>query len=203
MSISVVSRGTFQEAAEHHLVYGLHPSPFGTVLVVLLDQVLCGLMFQGPLPLPYFLTQAENQLRVSLHRLDSEKTQHWIQSTLTSAQTIPLVMAGTAFQLKVWHALPQILHGTTRTYQQFAEILNAPRAMRSLGQALKANPLSYLLPCHRVVSSSGKLGSYRWGSGLKRSLLEHEGVVIDAPTHLQPPGSASEFTSPVLKIVHA
>ena len=87
---------------------------------------------------------------------------------------LPLDLAGTAFQLKVWRALLDIPLGTTLTYAQVAERIGAPRAVRAVGSACGANPAALLVPCHRVVRRDGTLGGYRWGLEVKAALLDLE-----------------------------
>jgi len=87
---------------------------------------------------------------------------------------VPLDLRGTAFQLKVWEALRRIPPGETRTYGELARGLGDPKAVRAVAQACGANPVSLVVPCHRVVGSQGKLTGYRWGVERKRRLLEQE-----------------------------
>jgi O-6-methylguanine DNA methyltransferase len=81
---------------------------------------------------------------------------------------------GTDFQLRVWSALREIPYGETRSYAQVARQIGHPRAVRAVGTANGANPLSLVVPCHRVIASGGKLGGYGGGLELKRRLLAME-----------------------------
>lgn len=92
---------------------------------------------------------------------------------------LPLRMEGTAFQTKVWHALAGIPFGETRSYQDIATEIGRPGASRAVGQANHHNPLAPIVPCHRVVNSSGGLGGYGGGMDLKKALLAHEGIALD------------------------
>ena len=92
-----------------------------------------------------------------------------------SAAPPPLLLAGTPFQHKVWRALLRIKPGTTTSYGALAKKLNT--APRALGGAVGANPVSYLVPCHRVLDGKGGLNGYRWGLGVKRQLLQAEGAL--------------------------
>ncbi|MCA1819557.1 MAG: methylated-DNA--[protein]-cysteine S-methyltransferase [Halobacteriales archaeon] len=89
---------------------------------------------------------------------------------------LPVRLEGTAFQTKVWHALAAIPFGATRSYQDIAREIGRPGASRAVGQANHHNPLAPIVPCHRVVNSSGGLGGYGGGMALKKTLLAHEGV---------------------------
>ncbi len=81
---------------------------------------------------------------------------------------------GTDFQFKVWEALLTIPFGQTTSYGGLALSLGKPNASRAVGTAIGNNPIALILPCHRVVQKSGKLGDYRWGLNRKRSLLDWE-----------------------------
>lgn len=83
---------------------------------------------------------------------------------------------GTPFQKRVWQELSKIKFGETRSYQQIANAINMPRAVRAVGAAIGRNPLSIIVPCHRVVASNGNLTGFAGGLESKRILLSHEGV---------------------------
>lgn len=87
---------------------------------------------------------------------------------------LPLDIQGTAFQRRVWRALQEIPAGSTASYAQVAVAVGNPKAVRAVAGACSANKIAVLIPCHRVVRSSGELGGYRWGTDRKRRLLEHE-----------------------------
>lgn len=90
---------------------------------------------------------------------------------------IPLIMHGTAFQLQVWQALQQIPFGQTRSYQQIAQQIGRPKAMRAVGLANKNNSLSIIVPCHRVIGKSGKLVGFAGGLNTKQILLDLEHTI--------------------------
>ncbi len=86
----------------------------------------------------------------------------------------PLDLRGTSFQLEVWRRLLEIPRGETRTYAQIARLMGNPTAVRAVANAIAANPVAVIVPCHRVVRSDGTAGGYRWGSRLKTRLLDLE-----------------------------
>jgi methylated-DNA-[protein]-cysteine S-methyltransferase len=88
----------------------------------------------------------------------------------------PLDMRGTDFQLSVWNKLRESPYGETRSYAQIAKAIGKPKAVRAVGTANGSNPLAIVVPCHRVIGSSGKLTGYGGGLGLKKRLLELEGA---------------------------
>jgi AraC family transcriptional regulator of adaptative response/methylated-DNA-[protein]-cysteine methyltransferase len=89
---------------------------------------------------------------------------------------LPLDVRGTAFQLRVWQELQRIPPGETRSYGEVAAAVGAPRGARAVGAACGSNPVSVVVPCHRVVTASGGLGGYAWGVDVKEALLEREGA---------------------------
>ena len=90
------------------------------------------------------------------------------------ASTLPIDLAGTAFQARVWNVLRKVPSGETLTYAEVAKRIGSPRAVRAVGSACAANPAAIVVPCHRVVRSDGALGGYRWGLATKSTLLEVE-----------------------------
>jgi methylated-DNA-[protein]-cysteine S-methyltransferase len=102
----------------------------------------------------------------------------YFKGDLASLTTIPWRVAGTPFQRKVWTALPKIPAGTTLSYGALAARLQMPNAMRAVGHANGSNPISVVVPCHRLIGSDGSLVKYGGGLERKRWLLRHEGVVV-------------------------
>jgi AraC family transcriptional regulator of adaptative response/methylated-DNA-[protein]-cysteine methyltransferase len=88
---------------------------------------------------------------------------------------LPLDLQATAFQRRVWQELQRIPAGTTRTYSQVARALGNPKAVRAVARACATNPVSIVVPCHRVVRQDGNLAGYRWGLSRKEQLLKSEG----------------------------
>ena len=91
--------------------------------------------------------------------------------------TLPLRLVGTAFQQEIWEVLRKIPYGKTCSYAAIAQQIGRPRAVRAVANAIGANPLSLLIPCHRVIGSSGNLTGYAGGLKAKRFLLAHEGAL--------------------------
>jgi AraC family transcriptional regulator of adaptative response/methylated-DNA-[protein]-cysteine methyltransferase len=87
---------------------------------------------------------------------------------------LPTDVQATAFQRRVWEELRKIPYGSTRTYSQVARSIGKPAAVRAVARACAANPVSVVVPCHRVVRADGSLSGYRWGADRKRELLERE-----------------------------
>lgn len=91
---------------------------------------------------------------------------------------LPLDLQATAFQRRVWQELQRIPRGTTRTYSQVARALGNPKAIRAVARACATNPVSVVVPCHRVVREDGKLAGYRWGLSRKEQLIATERTAL-------------------------
>ncbi len=90
------------------------------------------------------------------------------------AFTVPYRFKGTPFRLRVWQELVKVPYGHTTTYKQLAEAIGKPKAYHAVGGAVGANPLSIIVPCHRVIGSDGSLTGYAWGLPMKEALLKLE-----------------------------
>jgi methylated-DNA-[protein]-cysteine S-methyltransferase len=102
----------------------------------------------------------------------------YFNGDLARLSTIKWRVAGTPFQHKVWTALPRIPPGTTLSYGALAAKIDRPKAVRAVGHANGANPISVVVPCHRLIGADGSLTGYGGGLERKRWLLKHEGVVL-------------------------
>jgi methylated-DNA-[protein]-cysteine S-methyltransferase len=102
----------------------------------------------------------------------------YFKGDLAALGAIRWRVAGTPFQQKVWNALPKIRAGTTMTYGALAASLGSPSAMRAVGHANGSNPISVVIPCHRLIAANGSLVKYGSGLERKRWLLRHEGVAV-------------------------
>jgi AraC family transcriptional regulator of adaptative response/methylated-DNA-[protein]-cysteine methyltransferase len=111
---------------------------------------------------------------------DEEQLRPWLEELLEHLRgrrphlELPLDVQATAFQWRVWQELRKIPYGSTRTYQQIARALGQPTAARAVARACATNPVSVVIPCHRVIRCDGDLGGYRWGLGRKQKLLARE-----------------------------
>lgn len=94
----------------------------------------------------------------------------------TTTYNFQIELFGTMLQKQVWETLRSIPFGQTQTYQQIAEKIGSPTAYRAVANAVGANPIAVLIPCHRVIRSDGTMGGYRWGDELKRKLLARERI---------------------------
>jgi len=151
--------------------YWIWPSPVGALLLLDDGQGLCGLHFQdGAHPLEIDETWKKQRSPFSLA---IKQLEEYFAGRLHTF-TIPLSLHGTAFQLSVWRALTTIPYGVTASYGNIAQKINNPKASRAVGAANGHNPVSIIVPCHRVIGSTGKLVGYGGGLPIKTALLELE-----------------------------
>lgn len=108
--------------------------------------------------------------------IDNQRAKELIKSIFEKGVCPELVLLGTDFQLKVWSELEKIPQGQTITYAELATKIGKPNAARAVGNAVGANPIAYLVPCHRVVRTDKTLGGYRWGVEVKKKILAKERI---------------------------
>lgn len=148
------------------------PSPIGRITAASSGTALVGLWLEGQRPFSAALT--ENPGDPVLQAAEAWLAQYF-GGGLPDPFAIPLAPQGTAFQMAVWNILRQIPYGQTITYGQIAARLGkGPMAARAVGGAVGRNPISILIPCHRVVGANGQMTGYAGGVEIKRYLLELE-----------------------------
>ncbi|WP_430251044.1 methylated-DNA--[protein]-cysteine S-methyltransferase [Neorhizobium sp. DAR64860/K0K1] len=159
--------------------YGFHPSPFGMALVMATERGLSGLAFSdlgGEKPaFEDMVRRWPNAAYVE----DREATAPYIgpifdRGQWTADRPLNVVLIGTDFQLKVWQSLLKIPFGKAVTYSAVASDIGQPTASRAVGAAIGANPISFVVPCHRAVAKNGALTGYHWGLTRKRAILGWE-----------------------------
>jgi len=161
------------------ITYGIHNSPFGDMVVGMTSKGVCWIGFMcggykgdGLYRMREFFPEDAFQRDDGATKQTARKIiEAWTQDRLSD---IRLDLKGTAFQMSVWKALLDIPQGEVRSYRDIAEAIGHPKAMRAVGSAVGENPVSLIVPCHRVVQSSGRTGNYGWGAELKQKLLEME-----------------------------
>ncbi|MBM3502591.1 MAG: methylated-DNA--[protein]-cysteine S-methyltransferase [Alphaproteobacteria bacterium] len=169
------------------IAYGFHDSPFGECLVMVTERGLCGLGFVSGAGEPAHqetLADLTNQWRQATMTENPTRTRPFAERIFgktNDRERIPVLLKGTNLQIKVWEALLRIPEGETRTYAAIAAAVGKPKAARAVGNAVAANPISWLIPCHRVIRGTGVIDHYRWGSSRKRAMLAWEAVQTTAP----------------------
>ncbi len=162
------------------LNYGHHESPFGTCLIGVVEGRLACLAFAGAGAAAEVIgkqARALGRTAVPAQRETAPLAQRIFGASDRALREMPLWLVGTAFQRCVWQALRRVPRGETVSYGELARKIGRPKASRAVGAAVGANPIAYVVPCHRVVRADGGLGGFRWGLERKRSLLRAEGRI--------------------------
>ncbi len=182
VTYEAMSPGTFKRGgAGVDIAWGVHPSPFGPCFVGRTERGICALGFAaGDADGDIQAVRAEFERRWPAARFheDAHATApvaaRIFQARAAGGDAVRLALCGTNFQLKVWEALLRIPPGRITSYQALAQALGLPRSARAVGGAVAANPVSYLIPCHRVIRRTGRFSNYEWGPARKRAMLGWE-----------------------------
>jgi AraC family transcriptional regulator of adaptative response/methylated-DNA-[protein]-cysteine methyltransferase len=163
------------------ITYAIAGSPLGRVLVGMTNRGVCAVRLgDDDAELEDGLKQEFPSAQIQRGNGDHADWVNAVVSTLSGkrpAADVPLDIAATAFQQRVWDALKSIPSGETRTYTDLAEAIGNPAAVRAVAHACAANPVAVVVPCHRVIRTDGGLGGYRWGLERKEALLAQEAAV--------------------------
>lgn len=161
------------------IAYGFHPSPFGLVLVMVTDYGMCGMAFSDPGGEQAALADMTRRWPNADVTEDSARTAPFAAQIFASDkwqanQPLRITMIGTDFEIRVWETLLKIPRGRAATYGDVATAIGKPKAARAVGAAVGRNPISFVVPCHRVIGKSGELTGYHWGLTRKRAILGWE-----------------------------
>ncbi len=160
------------------LNYSVETSPFGDLLVVSSEKGICSVRFVDSREnIEDIIKQYFPKAQLRNHSpIWHQQIAQWFRQDFSEhlQQKLPLNLAGTPFQLQVWEALLTIPEGQLRTYQDIAEQIGKPKAVRAVATAIGQNPIAYLIPCHRVIRATGMVGEYHWQKGRKLALLAWE-----------------------------
>ncbi|HEV8077487.1 MAG TPA: methylated-DNA--[protein]-cysteine S-methyltransferase [Marinobacter sp.] len=175
VQLEAMSPGEYRSKGKNVVInYGIHATPFGELFVASTQRGICRAGFVDFSPVSEQL--AEVQKCWPLGQLIENPSAAGVDitglfETTPPRQTpLPLHLTGTNFQIAVWRALLHIPEGALVSYSHLAARLGRPSAARAVGNAIGANPVAFIIPCHRVIQSSGALGGYRWGSGKKQMI---------------------------------
>lgn len=182
VTLEAITPGEYKAGgASLKIRYGTAQTPFGTIFVAQTARGICSLSFCGDAdeafetlrnqwPHAEFVSDEPSAAAVAAR----------IFSPSGDEAPIRVAAEGTNFQVRVWRALLEIPFGSVKTYQQIADAIGAPLGSRAVGNALASNPIAYLIPCHRVILSTGSVGQYRWQAYRKRALLAWERAAMFA-----------------------
>jgi AraC family transcriptional regulator of adaptative response/methylated-DNA-[protein]-cysteine methyltransferase len=185
LSLEHMTPGEYKaQAVGLTLHWGVEDTPFGPALFAALEKGLCGLAFlQEDGPEGAF---EELRSRWPGARLEASPARIRAYAEALNArmagrldQPLSLVLKGTPFQLRTWEALLRIPAGKALAYQDLASLAGSPGASRAVGGALGQNPIAWLIPCHRVIQSTGALGQYHWGAPRKQAMLAFERAQVE------------------------
>jgi AraC family transcriptional regulator of adaptative response/methylated-DNA-[protein]-cysteine methyltransferase len=182
VTLDAVTPGEYRESGAGLLISaGFHDSPFGEALIATTDRGVAGLAFHDGNRKAALRDLASRWPNAAIE--ERPRITAPIASRIFTALEIRdpeglvplgLLVRGTNFQVKVWRALLQIPVGSVATYEDIATAIGAPSAVRAVGTAIGRNPVAFLIPCHRVIRTTGALGGYRWGLPRKRAMLAWE-----------------------------
>ena len=163
-------------SGEIEIRYGVHASPFGPFLVGFSKNDLCRAAFlKGTTDREALSVLREVWPKATFTRDDAGTAVAVAKIFTEKLQKAPsLLVQGTDFQIRVWQALQKIPKGKTASYTEIAGRVGSSNAVRAVGTACGKNPIAVVIPCHRVLTSTGGIGGYRWGVVRKRALLAYE-----------------------------
>ena len=170
------SKSLFYAKNTLNIVYGVNETPFGNVLLDKTDKGISNLLFITESEENFIQKFLNKSPKANFVRNDL-KTESLIKKIFYSKEVntaFNLHLIGTDFQVKVWQALLNIPEGAVVSYSDVSEYIKHPNANRAVGTAIGQNPMHYLIPCHRVIKSDGKIGGYAAGTALKQSILMQE-----------------------------
>jgi AraC family transcriptional regulator of adaptative response/methylated-DNA-[protein]-cysteine methyltransferase len=179
VAVEAVTPGEYRSLGQSlEIRYGTAPSPFGECFLAVTDRGVCALEFVGDTGWRDLLERLRRSWPgarlVEDHTGVLEMARRIFEPAAGRPGPITLLLKGTNFQLKVWHALLRIPAGTATSYGAIAEAIDRPESARAVGGAVGKNPIAYLIPCHRVLRESGRIGGYRWGAERKLAMLGWE-----------------------------
>jgi len=173
VQLEAVTPGEYKSRGKQvQIEYGVHTTPLGPMFVAVTQRGVCRAEFMDFNSMDDLLESLHNAWPLSSIRESLASTRHVVDAFFgsnTAAKHGPLSVhvKGTNFQIAVWRALLKIPPGAVASYGQVATALGAPQSARAVGNAIGANPVALLIPCHRVIQQSGALGGYRWGPAKK------------------------------------
>jgi AraC family transcriptional regulator of adaptative response/methylated-DNA-[protein]-cysteine methyltransferase len=159
--------------------YGFHPSPFGVALVMVTDHGLCGMGFNDEGAEAASLEDMKRRWPNANYIADAQRTQPYAAQIFAKEKwqansPLRITFIGSDFEIRVWESLLKIPMGQAVTYGDLASSIDKPKAARAVGAAVGRNPISFVVPCHRVIGKSGSLTGYHWGLTRKKAIIGWE-----------------------------
>ena len=175
VQMEAVTPGEFKlRGAGLAIEYGVHETPFGLAFLAATPRGICKLVFVDNRDIQVPLTELSEQWPCAMIQENQQLVGDLLAGVFSSQKPVDrplsLYVSGTNFQINVWKALMQIPSGKVASYSHIATAIGHPTAARAVGMAAGANPVAFLIPCHRVIQQSGKLGGYHWGINRKHAI---------------------------------
>jgi AraC family transcriptional regulator of adaptative response/methylated-DNA-[protein]-cysteine methyltransferase len=186
IKIEGMTPGEFKNGGENlQINYRFTESPFGKLLVASTARGICHMVFVEDEQTAFAHLQARFPSARYQQAIDKFQEDALIifRKDWSQLSEIKLHLAGSTFQLKVWESLLKIPQGSLVTYGDIAREINSPSAARAVGTAIGSNPIAYLIPCHRVIQNTGRLGGYMWGPSRKAAIIGWEAALTTSITH--------------------
>ncbi len=180
VTFDAMTPGDFKKmGAGLNIDYGFCTSPFGECLMAITQRGICHLGFiqkdnKSDALQQLFETWPGAEFSENSKSIEPFLNQIFNLDKTKKSRQFNLLIRGTNFQINVWKALLRIPSGNVASYQDIAEYIGRPKAFRAVASAIAINPVAYLIPCHRVISKSGKIHQYRWGSSRKKMIVGRE-----------------------------
>jgi AraC family transcriptional regulator of adaptative response/methylated-DNA-[protein]-cysteine methyltransferase len=180
VSVDAVTPGEYKKLGKDLVIeYGFHSTPFGECLAAATQRGLCFLGFVGEDTRQTALKSLRDTWPEATLQENPETASATIKGIFSPTassikEPVKILLHGTNFQLKVWEALLCIPKGAVTSYSTLSDAVGHSGASRAVGNAVGHNPIAYLIPCHRVLRTSGEIGGYRWGTPRKRAILAME-----------------------------
>lgn len=185
VQLEAVTPGEYKRRGRDLLIsYGIHPSPFGSLFIATSSRGICRTGFLDFSTLKQELNALQQTWPLATLQHNPTATRQVVDTMFATHHTpqhpLSLYVTGTNFQIAVWRALLRIPLGTVINYSQLAMALNRPRSARAVGNAIAANPIAYLIPCHRVIRQTGAIGKYHWGKTRKYVMQVWERAIAES-----------------------
>lgn len=176
VNIIGVTPKEYKESGKNvEITYGYGLTPFGQALIAFTKRGVSYLGFVDNNKNAVFERFKEIWEKAILIKND-RKAQDYLDNIFIEKKKFDLYVKGTNFQINIWKALLNIPNGTITTYQDIANSINKPKAVRAVATAIGSNHIGYLVPCHRVLAKSGVMSGYRWGIERKKILIAYEAI---------------------------
>jgi AraC family transcriptional regulator of adaptative response/methylated-DNA-[protein]-cysteine methyltransferase len=182
LKIEAMTPGDYARGGEGVVIeYGFVDCPFGIALIMATEKGVCGVAFDDNNE-DAMMDDMRARWPRATYRENKPRTESIARQIFeNTGGDLPLHLIGTPWQIKVWQALLEIPSGRVTSYRNIAQKVHSAKASRAVGTAVGRNPISWLIPCHRVLGSDGTLHGYHWGLTRKRSMLALEAARQDNP----------------------